>query len=266
MKHKIRNNGIRKMLASFLVLLMLMPVLIVQAADDGNINEVGVEWALDYAPCGIGNLINTKADAEGFYNGLGSIGWTKVFNYGNGEAWESDFEKASVGGSDTLYGDAVDFAYLSGHGNIDAFWFGTPADGDGVLPCRIHPSELSWGETDLDWIVLSDCLTLNYSSGGVFGRWRPSFQGLHLIMSYDTTSMDSAMGSSMVYYMTRPWYLGGSKKIKDAWFSANIDNQPSTVWSAAIGTCNTFDDYLPSYGAVGADESNLCMAYQRVQS
>ncbi len=113
MKHKIRNNGIRKMLACFLVLLMFIPVSIVQAADDTNIKEVGVEWALDYAPCGQGNLINTKADAEGFYNGLGNIGWTKVFNYGNGAAWESDFEKESVGGSDTYYGDAVDFAYLS---------------------------------------------------------------------------------------------------------------------------------------------------------
>jgi len=267
MKNKIGNKEIRQMLAIFLVLPMLMPVSIVQAADDANIKEVGVEWAQNYAPCGIGNLYATKADAEGFYNALGNRGWTKVFNYGDGLAWESDFEKAGVGGSDTIYGDTVDFAYLSGHGSSDSFWFGTPHDGNNVLPCRIHTSEVSWGETDLDWLVLSDCLSLQYLNGNVFTRWRPAFQGLHLILGYDTTSADyGTMGSNFVYYMTRPWWLGGAQKIKNAWFSANIDSQPSDVWSAALGTCTSWNDYLPGYGAVSADGSNSCMTWQRVQS
>ncbi len=267
MKHKIGKKEIRQMLAIFLVLPMVMPVSIVQAADDANIREVGVEWAQNYAPCGIGSVYNTGTDAQNFYNALGNKGWTKVFNYGDSLAWESDFEKASVGGSDTVYADAVDFLYFAGHGSTDSFWFGTPHDGNGVLPCRVHTSEASWGETDLEWLVLKACQTLQYSAGGVFTRWRPAFQGLHLILGYDTNAYDDTnTGRNFAYYMTRPWWLGGAQNIKNAWFSANIDSQPSDVWSAALGTCTSWNDYLPGYGAVSADGSNSCMTWQRVQS
>lgn len=105
----------------FVLLALVLPsiVPVVQAgADDVDTKERGVEWVKDYSgnPDGWGNLANTKDDAESFYNALGNLGWRRVFDYGDSLAWESDFEKSSVGGSDATYIDGLDFAYFSGHG------------------------------------------------------------------------------------------------------------------------------------------------------
>ena len=275
MEKKLEKNRRTKMLAGIMILVLTIPVSIVQAADDSNIYEVGVEWVTDYGPCGLGNLGSTNADAESFYNALGNIGWTKSFDFGNGIAWESDFEKSSVGGSDSYYGDAVDFAYFSGHGSTDSFWFGSPHDGNGATPCRVHTTEASWGETDLEWLVLSVCQALQFSDWGVFDRWRPAFQGLHQILSYDTISYDSSMGDTFAKYMTGYWYwswwppgwfYSPPRPISSAWYQANIDIQPSDVWSATLSTCDSSGDYLPGYGSVSGDGSNSCMTYSRVQS
>lgn len=234
-------------------------------ADDSNIKEVGVEWVEDYSGSGLGNLYNTKEDAESFYNALGNIGWTKRFNYGDALAWESDFEKSSVGGSDSTYIDTLDFAYFSGHGSPTAFWFGTNHDGDGSNTYQVHYSEAEWGDLDLEWITLSACKVLKYddAAGSVFDRWGwPVFKGLHKILGYDTISYDYVMGDRFVYYMT-----SGGMKIKDAWIQANIDIQPSDVYSAYLSVCENENDYLPGYGSVGSDyNSPTCLIWARVQS
>lgn len=259
----------KKLLACVMILILMMPMSAV-AYDDYNTKEVGVEWVQSYGPCGLGNLYATKSDAESFYNALGNKGWTRRYNWGNADAWEKDYEKASLGGWDTIAeggADTVDFAYFSGHGSPNAFWFGTNHDGDGYLPCRVDRTEASWGETDLDWITISVCQVLQFSYGGqsVFQRWGPRFRGLHQILSYDTISYDLAMGGKFAYYMTRPWYLGGAKKIKDAWFQANRDIQPSSVWSAVLSTDKGWNDYLPGYGGQGAD-GGYYLFWQKVQS
>jgi len=273
MEKKLENSMRRKLLASIMILVIMFPISIVQAADDANNREVGVEWVQNYGPCGIGNLGSTRADAESFYNALGNRGWTKSFNWGDGNAWESDFEKEGVGGSDISYADNVDFAYFSGHGSRDSVWFGTPHDGNGAIPCRVHTSEASWGETDLEWLVLSVCLTLQFDNWGVFDRWSPAFQGLHQILSYDTISYDAVMGDTFVKHMTGYWSgfwfwqtWNPPKTIRNAWTQANIERQPSDVWSATLSTCDSWNDYLPGYGSVSSDASNSCMIWQKVQS
>lgn len=274
MEKKLEISKRRKLLASIMILVITFPISIVQAADDANNREVGVEWVWNYASCGIGSVYNTGTDAQGFYNALGNIGWTRVFNWGNGNAWESDFEKASVGGSDNFYADAVDFAYFAGHGSPSAFYFGTPHDGDGAWTCRVHTSEASWGETDLEWLVLKACQTLQFSNWGVFDRWRPAFQGLHQILGYDTIAYDTTnTGSTFVKHMTGYWTgfwfwqtWHPPKQIKNAWWQANIDTQPSDVWSATLSTCDSWNDYLPGYGSVSSDASSSCMIWQRIQS
>ncbi len=273
MEKKLEKNKRKKMLAGIMILVMTIPVSIVQAADDGNNYEVGVEWVENYGPCGFGNLPGLRTDAESFYNALGNIGWTKSFDWGDGNAWESDFEKSSVGGSDYYYGDAVDFAYFTGHGSPDAFYFGSPSDGDGAITCRVHTSEASWGETDLEWLVLKACQTLEFSDWGVFDKWSPAFQGLHQILGYDTITYSYSMGDTFAKHMTGYWswywfwYVWNPpKQISSAWYQANIDIQPSDVWSATLSTCDSSGDYLPGYGSVSGDGSNSCMTYSRVQS
>lgn len=275
------KNRTKQLLAAFMTLIIMMPMTAI-AADDSNTREVGVEWNTDFTPCGIGDLYQTKNDAEGFYNGLGSKGWTKRFNWGNADAWEKDYEKQGVGGWDylplpggsyALYAgvDTVDFAYYSGHGSTNAFWFGTNHDGNGALPCRVDKSEVSWGETDLEWIVLSVCdlLKHNYATN-VFSRWGPALKGLHQILSYDTISYDYAMGSRFVFWMTKStwtqWPIGVSKKnIRNAWHQANIEKQPGSVWSAVLSTNRGWNDMLPGYGSQGADGADY-LIWQKVQN
>ncbi len=231
--------------------------------DDTGAYEVGVEWIEDYSGSGLGNLQNTQEDAESFYNALGSIGWVKRFSYGNSLAWESDFEKGDVGGYDILYIDSLDFAYFSGHGSPTAFFFGTSHDGDGSYTYRVHYTEAEWGDEDLEWLVISACEVLKYDdpAGDVFDRWGWGvFKGLHMILGYDTISYDRVVGDTFVSYMTR------GMKIKDAWIQANIDIQPSDVYSAYLRVCEN-DDYLPGYGSVSNDvDSPTCLAWRRVQS
>lgn len=274
---KIRNNGIKKIPAGVIILIILMAPMSAVAYDDANSKEVGVEWVQNFAPCGYGNLVNT-IDAQNFYNALGTKGWTRNFNWGTtsfvDNAWEDDYEKASVGGWDTdISGgaDTVDFAYFSGHGSPEAFYFGTNHDGDGSWICQGHMSEVSWGETDLEWIVLAGCnIIQQYSgSGDVFQRWGPALQGAHLILSYETIAYDINRADRFVFWMTKnywDWPWGSRKNIRNAWFQANIDEQPSNVWSAVLGTDRGWDDYLPGYGSQGADGTNGWWYWQKVQS
>lgn len=247
----------------WLWLLVLISTPVHAGNDDSNAKEVGVEWIEDYSGSGLGNLQNTREDAGSFYNALGNIGWTKRFNYGDALAWESDFEKSGVGGSDSTYIDTLDFAYFSGHGSPTAFWFGTNYDGDGSYTYRVHYSEAEWGDLDLEWITISACNVLQFDdpAGDVFDRWGwPVFKGLHMILGYDTYSYDLVMGDTFVYYMTT------GMRIKNAWIQANIDIQPSDVYSAYLRVCEN-DDYLPGYGSVGSDyDSPSCLAWARVQS
>ncbi len=249
----------------FVLLILAIPA--VQAgADDIDPKERGVEWVKDYSgnPDGWGNLANTKDDAESFYNALGNLGWRRVFDYGDSLAWESDFEKSSVGGSDATYIDGLDFAYFSGHGTPTGFIFGTNHDGDGSQTYRVHFSEANWGDLDLEWIVLSACQVLQYDdpAGNVFNRWGyPVFKGLHMILGYDTIAQDSVIGGTFVNYMTT-----GGRKIKDAWTQANIDIQPSWAYSASLRGCNN-DEWLPGYGSQGPDDdTGSCLVWARVQS
>jgi len=249
--------------AHLLVVLILVSAPVYAGNDDSNLREAGVEWVEDYSGTWLGSLQYTQEDAESFYNALGNIGWTKRFSYGDALAWESDFEKPDVGGSDSSYADSLDFAYFSGHGSPTAFFFGVNRDGDGSHTYRVHYTEAEWGDKDLEWITISACEVLKYDdpAGDVFDRWGWGvFRGLHMILGYATISYDRVVGGRFASYMSE------GMKIKDAWIQANIDIQPGDVYSAYLRVCEN-DDYLPGYGGVGDDvDSPTCLAWGRVQS
>jgi hypothetical protein len=231
---------------------MLWPAL--SGQDDANVKEVGVEWVNNYhgtAP----NLAACDDDAGGFYNALGNKGWTKVFNWGDDNAWEEDFKSPEKpgGGTDTSWADNVDFAYFSGHGNQSGFYFGVSKD-----DYQVHYNDCVWGDKDLEWIVLSSCLCLNYSDGAVFNRFGwPVFKGLHLIMGMDTTMSDTTdAGKFFVQFMTgdSAWPSSGSKKtIQEAWRWACWWALPSNQYCAILGAAGSggdaWNDYLPGYGS-----------------
>ena len=235
-------------------------------ADNSNCREVGVEWIEDYNGHGT-NLYWTREEAVGFYQALGEKGWKKQFIWGNDLAWESDFEKRSVGGSDNVFADDVDFVYFAGHGNQLGFYFGTEHDGDGRYKYMVHYSEAEWGDRDLEWAAITGCMVLN-KTGSVFDRWGwPVFKGLHVILGFDTVRYDMPIytssswvspGERFVEYMTD----NGANKITTAWVYTTIDWQPSGVRAAYLATCKNENDHLPGYGSVLGDENPpSCLVY-----
>jgi len=200
--------------------------------DDDNDKEVGVEWVCDYSEPGWNNLPWSDDDAEGFYNKMVSEGFTGVFDYGDRYAWESDFEKASVGGNDDYYVDNVDFVYFSGHGNPSAFLFGRNKDGEypgGDYHYQVHYTEADWGDKDLEWIFLHACKVLQeYPT-----EWAPAFHSpktLHGMTGFHTESPGTEQSSHLGEWFAE--LATGGWSIKNAWGNATVDTQPSWVYAA----------------------------------
>jgi Family of unknown function (DUF6345) len=210
---------------------------------------VGVEWVQKYNGLQ-GNLSNTKAQAEGFLNTLAA---TRGFNWGDNLAWDQDFEQSGKGlpsaGTDTTWADNVDIVFFSGHGSADRFYFGTKMD-DGVAKA----SEIRWGDKDLEWIALDACQVL--SRDGVFDRWGwPVFAGLHMIVGFDTTTLDEAnRGRLFAQYLNAGW------TVRDAWIRCAQDTEDSgTNWAylrAQSQGTDTYNDHWWGRGAVSADPIN----------
>lgn len=190
--------------------LLLTNITVVVAADDSNNREIGIEWVNQYhgtAP----DLTFCDDDAVGFYNHLGSTGFTRRFNFGDDLAWESDFERTGVGGHDDIYVDTLDFAYFSGHGSPDGFYFGTNYDGDGNFPFMVHSGpgspqtyEAQWGDIDLEWIFISACQVLY--ENGIWDRLWYVFNGLHGVTGFHTVEADTPdLGRFFAYYLTDTW-------------------------------------------------------------
>lgn len=203
------------------------------SSEDSNDIEVGVEWVNDYTFWqnlnGWGDLENCDDDAGGFYDTLGDAGWTKMFNYGNDDAWESDFEKASVGGKDNLIVDGVDFAYFAGHGDEEFLLFSTNHDEDGSHKKKVHYSETRWGDGDLEWIALASCKVLHPDYKDEWIAHACEGKHLHALMGFKTAMPDTpTLGETFADKL-----LDG-KGIKDAWKTATKEECGSGVEAAII--------------------------------
>ena len=210
---------------------------------------IGIEWVRNYHGLA-GDLTNTKPQAEGFYNTLSA---TRQFAWGDDLAWDQDFEQQNVGspaaGTDTTWADDVDMVFFSGHGSPSDFLFGKKID-----DAKAKPSEIKWGNRDLEWIALDACNVLERD--GVFDRWGwPVFKGLHIMLGFHTTTSDEADRGRILAQ-----YLNAGNTVREAWIKACHDTEDSdTEWAYlradAQGT-DTFNDHWWGKGAVSADPTN----------
>jgi len=218
---------------------------------------IGIEWVQKYNGLQ-GNLSNTKAQAEGFYNTLSA---TRRFNWGDDLAWDRDFETSGEGspsaGTDTVWADDVDFVFFSGHGAPGGFLFGKNID-----DATAKPTEITWGDRQLEWIALDACNVLERD--GVFDRWGwPVFKGLHIILGFHTTTGDEPdRGRLLAQYLNAGW------TVREAWIRACQDTEGSGTWWAylradAAGT-DTYNDHWWGKGTVSADPNNpTSLSYAR---
>ena len=207
---------------------------------------VGVEWVKAYHGIA-GNLTNTKPQAEGFYNGLSA---TRRFNWGDDWAWDQDFEQSGVGsppaGTDSTWVDDVDFVFFSGHGAPGGFLFGVNTDDH-----QVKPTEVRWGDRQLEWIALDACNVLERD--GVFDRWGwPVFKGLHYILGFHTVTGDEPdRGWLLAMYLNAGW------TVRQAWIRCCQDTEGSSrEWAYlradAAGT-DTYNDHWWGAGTTSND-------------
>ncbi|WP_377154377.1 DUF6345 domain-containing protein [Roseateles sp. UC29_93] len=216
--------------------------------------SIGIEWVRQYHGLA-SDLTNTKPQAEGFYNTLSA---TRRFQWGDDLAWDRDFEQQGVGspasGSDTIWADNVDMVFFSGHGSPGGFHFGVKID-----DALARPTEIRWGDQDLEWIALDACNVLEES--GVFSRWGwPVFKGLHYILGFHTTTSDEADRGRILAQ-----YLNNGETVRRAWIKACQDTEGSdTQWAYlradAEGT-DTYNDHWWGKGSVSADPDSPNVLY-----
>lgn len=137
----------------------------------------------------------------------------------------------------------ADFAYHAGHGWEDGILFGT-ANPD----YKLYRSDMQFGGNNgrAKWVVFDSCHVLNQSTQS---NWESVFNGLHILMGFDTIGLESAIRS--VQFAER---MTGSNnydetQIRDAWKYALKDTidkvhiKGAYMWADPSG-----EDYLPGFG------------------
>lgn len=228
-----------------------------------NPSEAGTSWI------GLsGGLAGSQANAQGFVDGLAADGWNINFNWGDGNAWESDWRR-----NDDTWVDAADFVFYTGHADRNGWVLASPDDGSltfgevGAAPAT--PGDL-WGGQDLEWVVVAACGPLQdellaAGGGDVLARWDGAFDGLHTLMGYGAITFDNTEeGDRLVKYAKQ-----GTPLI-DAWFRTAQEIQPSTngagapdgpdVWVGAMWVtkpgADPRSDHLWGHGSVSPDPTS----------
>jgi len=163
--------------------------------------RVGVEWINNFPPsgqpCNQNSLSYCNAQAEGFYNHMGSHGHVQVFDWGDSNAWETDFRHPDFGGDSLNWSDNVHFCFFDDHGgnwgNVLHIAFATQHQF-----CLGSSNQWRLGKNILKWFVVAGCQgVLNTNADHVWAVWSGPMQGAHLVLGFIGDSMDTWWTASM---------------------------------------------------------------------
>ncbi len=225
--------------------------------------EAGTSWIGQS-----GGLAGSQANAQGFVDEWAAAGWHIDFNWGDANAWESDWRR-----NDDTWVDNADFVFYTGHANMNGWVLSNPDDGFldfsevGAGPAT--PGDL-WGQSDLEWATIAACgplqdNLLSPGGGDVLARWDGAFDGMHILMGYGAITFDNTdEGRKLAQYAK-----GGSTLI-NSWFRAAREIQPATngakapdgptVWVGAMWVgkagVDPVNDHAWDYGSVSADPTS----------
>jgi hypothetical protein len=226
--------------------------------------ECGTSWIGES-----GGLAGSKNNAKGFRDQLSADGWNINFNWGDANAFESDWRA-----NDDSWVDAADFVFYTGHASMDGWVLRNPDDGflqfneTGAGPA--NPGDM-WGQQDAEWIVVAACGPLQdrilaTGGGNVFDRWNGAFDGLHQLLGYGAITFDNEdEGKKLAQYCRN------GNTIIDAWFRAAKEIQPSTnganapdgpdiyvgvVYAYKSGNTSPGNDHIWGRGTVAPDPKN----------
>ncbi len=178
---------------------------------------VGTEWINRFpSPCSQHELDYCDEVARGFGEAMQSRGHGWRFDWGNGNAWETDWRDPAFGGHDdnTEGGaDSVDFAYLSTHGGSGSNYF-VAAFGVQRDKCLWDNREGRLGNSwNCEWVVMDTCESLQLPDP--HHKWHHCFHGLHMVLGFTGGASDSWWTEDRGWDFGRR--AGAGAKLSDAW-------------------------------------------------
>ena len=235
-------------------------------ADDGGPWELGIHGTAGDLPAA------TAAERAGMAFWLSPLpNWTLRYSFNEASAWERDFKRHDLGGTNNYYIDAVDLQFYVGHGFHSGFTFANPNFNDSTL----SPSDCAgaWGDGDNEWFALTSCQVMrasfdNIPSQNIFpnagipslNRWASCMNGQHLILGFVTNaSAYNSTSSTQAYHFGR--YLFYNYTVPQAWYRACDVAQRGRVTRTIINELDCLND-RPQSGISCADSYDSDWWYQ----
>jgi hypothetical protein len=165
--------------------------------------RVGVEWVeiyrLSSQPCKPESDLHYSGHvAWSFLAAMGSFGHHEIFNWGNDDAWSSDFDHPDFGGDSLNWSDNVHFCYFGGHGGhigwkidpthskrIQALAFSSNHTPPDYAPCMSLSVQWRLGINRLKWFLIDSCkMVANTDPNHIVEVWAEPMQGIHLLLGF----------------------------------------------------------------------------------
>jgi hypothetical protein len=181
--------------------------------------RVGVEWVNRFPasgqPCHQDTLDYCDDRAHGFIAAMGGRGHTGVFEWGDSNAWETDFRHPNFDGDSLNWSDNVHFCYFADHGGNDNNIFSI-AFAVRHQNCLGSAAQWRLGTKSLKWFVADTCdAVLNTNDSHIVATWAGPMQGAHLVFGFIGLSADAwwtrNVGSDF------GWDAGGRARLANAW-------------------------------------------------
>ena len=147
---------------------------------------IGIEWVKKYNGLA-SNLTNTKPQAEGFYNTFAPPGSsTGATTWPGTRTLRTRGLGSPPAGTEPPGPTTSTWCSSRATGIRSGFFFGKKID-----DAKAKSTEIRWGDSELEYIVLDACNVLEEQRR--LGRWGwPVFKGLHYILGFHTTTSDEA--------------------------------------------------------------------------
>jgi len=196
-----------------------------------TIVTTGVEWINTFsAPCTLPNLSNRANDAEGFQNAMASNGHISMFDWGDDNAWETDFRSPAFGGDSLNWSDNVNFCYFADHGGNSGTVFQI---GFAVQQANCRGSSDTWqlGAQSLKWMVFDTCDLVQGTDAADVVEWFGPMQGVHIVFGFVSTAYDDGgRGTSFGND------AGSGAALSNAWLADAVASGPNqTAIAIAAG-------------------------------
>lgn len=191
--------------------------LVIPPAYAQSSRECGTSWIGESQGLG-----GSSGNSRGFVNQCRAQGWNVNFDWGDNNAWETDWRA-----DDDSYVDAADLVFYTGHASPWGWNLANPDDGS-LDNSEVGGASDLYGQQDLEWFIVAACgpHQSNHFVGSIdnaFDRWRATFDGLHAFMGYGAVTFDNTSEGNRFMELARSgWGL------IDAWFRTAQEIQPAT--------------------------------------